>query len=59
MLTIKLVIYNALNDKRIPAKVKCVSAALRFISEKWTTLLDQTQELISETTASDGTSLFF
>jgi len=57
MAAIKFPIYEALNDKEIPAHLKTLSGAATFIAAKWTSLVDQIQEVISETDVPDGTSL--
>jgi hypothetical protein len=57
MAAIKFAIYEALNDKEMPAHLKTLSGATTFIAAKWTSLVDQIQEVISETDVPDATSL--
>jgi HPt (histidine-containing phosphotransfer) domain-containing protein len=57
MTAVKLSLCDALEDKDLPANLKSLSAALSFITEKWTSLIDQTHEAISETDVPDGTDL--
>ncbi|PMD25547.1 hypothetical protein NA56DRAFT_438367 [Hyaloscypha hepaticicola] len=57
MAAIKSTIYEALDNKEIPAHLKALSGATTFIAAKWTSLVDQIQEVISETDIPDATSL--
>ncbi len=57
MAAIKFATYEALNDKEMPAHLKTLSGATTFIAAKWTSLVNQIQEVISETDVPDATSL--
>jgi hypothetical protein len=57
MTAIKSTLHDSINKPQIPLHLKCLSAALTFITEKWVSLTDQVQEVISETEVPNGTSL--
>jgi CorA-like Mg2+ transporter protein len=57
MTTLKLAVHNALNDKHIPANLKSFSVGSAFITEEWVRLVEQRQEVISETVVPDRASL--
>jgi hypothetical protein len=57
MTALKWAICNASENQQIPVNLTCFSAALTFVTEKWMSVADQTQELISETKLPDGANL--
>ena len=57
MEAIKASIFEEFNNTMVPIHLKGISGAATFITEKWVSLVEQTQEVISETDMPDASNL--